>query len=219
MKILITGATGMVGYEVLNQALLDNEIKTVTALVRKPLTVNNEKLKVIVHADFINYSYLDELFKEQDACIWCLGISQTKTKSEQEYHTITYDYAINAAKEMLKCNPNMTFVFLSGMGADNTMKSKTLFARVKGKTENDLKLLPFKSLYILRPGGIKPAHWGDSSTIMEKILYPFFPLFKLFAPNLMITSTQLAKALIKVAKKGNDIQTLENQEILTQTMH
>lgn len=214
MKIIITGATGMVGSEVLKQSLLDADIKKVTAIVRKPLNIQNPKLNVIIHSNFLDYSGLGEVFKEHDACLWCLGISQTKVKSEEEYHTITYDYAINAAKAMLQSNSSIGFLFLSGMGADSTMKSRTLFARVKGKTENDLIKLPFKQLYLLRPGGIKPSHWGGSSTLMEKIIYPLFPLFKILMPSSMITSTQLAKVMLQIAKHGSDKQLMENKSLL-----
>lgn len=179
MKVIITGATGMVGAETVKQALLDQEITQVTAIVRKPLTTQHPKLNTVIHNDFLNWQSLTETFKQHEACIWCLGISQNKVKTETEYHTITFDYAINAAKAIVEANSDMAFLFLSGMGADSKEKSPTLFARIKGKTENALLRLSLKHLYIVRPGGIKPSQWNPNAQLLEKILYPFFPIFQL----------------------------------------
>jgi uncharacterized protein YbjT (DUF2867 family) len=214
MNVIITGATGMVGSETVRQALLDTAITKVTAIVRKPLVLQHPKLNVIVHQDFLNFSSLSNILKEHDACLWCLGISQNKVKNEEEYHTITYDYAVNAAKVMLQANPSIKFLFLSGMGADSKEKSRTLFARIKGKTENALLKLPFKQLYIARPGGIKPSTWNPNAPFSEKIMYPLFPLFKLLLPSFVITAVQLAHAMLYVAKNGSDKQLMENVDLL-----
>src|ERR1700751_3810962 len=117
MKLILTGATGTAGSETLTQALLDKEVTEVIALQSKPLNIQHPKLKVIIDNDFLNYAGLESEFKNADACIWALGISQTQV-SKAEYEVITYDYTVNAAKAMLAANPNITFVFLSGMGAD-----------------------------------------------------------------------------------------------------
>src|SRR4029078_13723947 len=145
MNILITGATGTAGSQVLEQALLDPEIQTVTALSRKSLP-QNPKLKTILHQNFLDYSQLANVFKTQDACIWCLGISQTQV-SKQEYEMITFEYTMACAEALRNANPETTFVFLSGQGADSTEQSRTTFARIKGKTENALQRLGFKHLY------------------------------------------------------------------------
>lgn len=209
MKIILTGATGTAGSETLTQALLDKDITEVIALQRKPLGVQHPKLKVIIHKDFLNYAGLESEFKNADACIWCLGISQTKV-SKAEYETITYDYTMNAAKAMLVANPNITFVFLSGMGADTQEKSRTIFARIKGKTENALQKLGFKKLYCPRPGGI-------ISVVPRKDL-PWFekygsPIMGFFAPAYVINTVQLAKAILHLVKHGGDKIILENKEL------
>ena len=157
MKLLVTGATGMVGSEVVRQAVLDPECQTIIALVRKPLSIQHPKLKTVLHQDYLDYASLTDVFRDVDACLWCLGISQSLV-SKEEYHVITHDYAVAGAQAMLAANPKLTFVFVSGKGADPTEQSRVLFARVKGKTENVLRRLPFKQLVIARPGGIKPTH-------------------------------------------------------------
>ncbi|MFC1574310.1 NAD(P)H-binding protein [Candidatus Latescibacterota bacterium] len=213
MKILITGATGMVGSEAVRQAISDQDIKKITALVRRPLDIQNPKLTVITHGDFLDYSGLIDVFQDHDACLWCLGISQTKV-SKEAYHTITYDYAIAAAKAIEQSNPDCTFIFVSGMGADPTMKSRTLFARVKGKTENDLQKLSIKNLYIVRPGGIQPVQKNKNASWQEKMLSPFLPLLRLLVPSLVINSVELAQAILHIVKHGSDKTVLENKDLL-----
>jgi uncharacterized protein YbjT (DUF2867 family) len=212
MKILVTGATGTAGSEVVNQALLDPEITAVTALSRKPISIEHVKLRVILHQDYSNYTDLTNVLKDQDACIWCLGISQTQV-SKEEYEVITCDYTIAAGRAILQANPDVTFVFLSGSGADSTEKSKTTFARIKGKTENALKKLGFQKLWIVRPGGIKPVRLNPNTSLANKIMVPFFPILEFFTPNIVISATDLAKAMIHVAKHGHQKQILENIDL------
>ncbi len=209
MKIIVTGATGLVGAEVLRQAILDNEIESVTAIVRKPINIHHQKITTIIHQNFLDYSNLEDVFKNNDACLWCLGISQSQV-SKEEYQIITYNYAIEGAKAMLNANPEITFLFLSGMGADSSEKSKTIFARVKGKTENALLKMPFKKLFIVRPGGIKPIHKNPNTAFSNKIMIPFFPLLERLYPRMVISSVQLAKALLHIAKHGSEKQLMEN---------
>jgi uncharacterized protein YbjT (DUF2867 family) len=209
MKIIVTGATGLVGAEVIRQAIQDRNVTGITALSRKPIDIVDQKLTTIIHNDFLDYSSLSELFKKADACIWCLGVSQSQVSKEQ-YHTITYDYAIKAANAMLYTNPQIRFVFVSGGGADSTEQSKTLFARVKGKTENALKKLPFKSLVIARPGGIKPVNPNPNAPFIYKLMYPLFPIVEWIAPSTVISSVDLAKALLHLARTGSETTILEN---------
>lgn len=212
MKILITGATGTAGSEVVEQAILDKEIELITVLSRRPLTTEDPRIKTVIHQEFSDYSGLNDLLKEQDACIWCLGISQTQVTKEQ-YEVITYDYTLAFASAILKANPSAAFVFLSGQGADSTEQSRTTFARVKGKTENALKKLSFQRLFIARPAGIKPVHLNPNTSWANKILVPLFPILELLAPNIVITATELAKAMLHVAKHGADKQILENNDL------
>lgn len=211
-SVIVTGATGTAGSGALQQCLADSEIDRVTAIVRRPLTIEHPKLKVIIHQNFLDYSGLEDVFKQHNACIWCLGISQTLV-SKEEYIKLTYDYTLAAANAMLKANPAITFVFLSGMGADSTEKSSTLFAWVKGKTENALQGLPFKHLYIARPGGIIPTYPRDSYRFAEKILIGLTKFMGLFAPKMVITSAQLGKAMLNMVKYGTGKVINENKDL------
>lgn len=214
MKLIITGVTGVAGSETLRQALVDPRITRVTAISRRPISLQHEKLRVIVIKDFLDYSPIMNDLKDHDACLWCLGVSQNQVKSDEEYHTITYEYAMTAAKVLLSVNPNIVFGFVSGMGADSTEKSKTLFARVKGKTENALLKLPFKKLYIFRPGGIQPIRKKENPIWYEYILNPIlFPLMRLFVPSMIITSVELAKVMIHILFNGAPKTVLENKDL------
>ena len=212
MRIIVTGATGLVGAEVIRQAISDPNVAQITALSRRPLNLSHPKLKTVIHHNFLDYTQLGDVFKSHDACLWCLGISQSQV-SKEEYHTITYSYAVEAAKAMVQANPSISFLFLSGAGADSTEQSKTLFARVKGKTENALKQLPFKNFVIARPGGIKPVHKNPNTAFTNKIMIPFFPLFELLMPKMFISSVQLAKVLIFLTKNKADKIIPENTDL------
>ncbi|HKP98123.1 MAG TPA: NAD(P)H-binding protein [Fibrobacteria bacterium] len=212
LKIIVTGATGLAGSEVVRQALLDDSIAQITAIVRRPLPIQHPKLKIVLHDNYRDYSPLTGIFASHDACLWCLGISQTQV-SKEEYIKITYDYVVIAAQAMLSANPGITLVFLSGAGADSQEKSRTLFAHIKGKAENNLKRLPFKKLYIARPGGIIPVHKKENAAFFEKLLIPLYPLVQIFAPGLMISSVVLAKAMLHLAVRGADKIILENMPL------
>jgi uncharacterized protein YbjT (DUF2867 family) len=210
MKILVTGATGLVGAEVVRQAILDDDIQQVTCLVRREGELKHPKVKYVIHKNFMDYSGIADVLKEQDACIWALGVSQTQV-SKEEYHTITFDYAVNAGKALLAVNPRIIFLFVSGGGADTTEQSKTLFARVKGKTENELMRLPFQKLIIARPGGIRPIHKNKNAPFLYKLVIPLFPIMQFLTPAKVITSVDLALALLFLLKKGGpEKQLLEN---------
>ncbi|MGZ3883285.1 MAG: NAD(P)H-binding protein [Bacteroidia bacterium] len=209
MKLIITGASGTAGSETLKQALLDPEVKEVTALVRRPTGLEHPKLKTLIHKDFLNYAGLEPLFRNSDACIWCLGISQTKV-SKAEYEVITYDYTMAAAKAMHTANPDLTFIFLSGMGADSTEKSRTIFARLKGKAENALQKVGFKKLVCARPGGIISVTPREGLPWFERYLSP---VMGFFAPGFVIDTVHLGKALIWLAKHGSEKIILENKEL------
>src|SRR5256885_11045556 len=170
MKLIITGATGMVGSEVLHQAIADNDIDEVTAIVRRQPDAQHPKLKTIIHQNFLDYSNLTDVFKNNDALIWCLGISQNAV-SKEEYIKITYDYTIAAAKAVVQTNDELKFLFISGEGADNTEQTKILFGKIKGRTENVLMQMPLKKLCIVRPGAIIPVHKQNNLPFILKLQY------------------------------------------------
>lgn len=212
MKILVTGATGLVGAEVIREAIKDDEITQITAIARRALPIRHQKLTAVMHDDFLNYQNLLPVIAPHDACLWCLGISQTQVNKEQ-YNVITYDYAIAAAKAIQQANPEMIFLFLSGEGADQTEKSSQIFARVKGKTENALMQLGLHNLYIARPGGIRPINKNPNAPFLYKLLLPVFPLMEFLTPHKMINSVQVAKALLKIVKTQPQKMLFENMEL------
>jgi uncharacterized protein YbjT (DUF2867 family) len=212
MKVIVTGATGMVGSEVVRQAIEDNDISEVITLARKPLNIEHAKVKNIIHKDFMDYSSLHSILASCDACIWCLGVSQLQVDKKQ-YEVITYDYAMAAAKALLAVNSKICFVFVSGDGADPSGKSNTLFAKVKGRAEKDLMALPFEKLIIARPGGIKPVHKNLNAPFLYKLFYLTYPVWKTVTPSKVITSVELAKGLLHAAKKREGKIVLKNEEL------
>jgi len=212
MRLLLMGATGMVGSEVLRQALNDKEISEIVALGRRAVEARHPKLKTVIHQDFMNYTPLRNELERIDACIWCLGVSQLQV-SKEEYEIITYEYTLAAAKAMIVANPAIYFVFVSGDGADQTGKTKTLFGRVKGKAEKDLMELPFKNLVIARPAGIKPFRGNPRAPFLYKIFYFSYPIWKILTPTKVITSVDLAKALLYLAKIKTDQVIFNNREL------
>lgn len=212
MDIIVTGATGMVGSELIRQAIADPEINSILAISRSPVEITSPKLSVVLQSSFLHYDTLAAEFAKATACIWCLGISQAQVNREA-YQQITYDYTIAAATAMLTANPAIRFVFLSGAGADSSEKSKTLFARVKGKTENALRAMAFTHLYIARPAGINPLHPNKKAPFVYKLFLPLLPLLKAIAPGLVIDSDDLARALLHLAKQGASQTILENRDL------
>ncbi|HYC39122.1 MAG TPA: NAD(P)H-binding protein [Chitinophagaceae bacterium] len=206
MKIIVTGATGMVGSELVRQALEDPEISEVIAVVRNILPLEHLRLRVVIHNNFMDYDELSSLFASCHACIWCLGVSQLQV-SRKEYHVITYDYTVAAANAMLASNPGIIFVLVSGEGADPEGRARTLFGQVKGKTEKALMEMPFQKLMIARPAGIMPVSKNPRAPLAYRLFYSTYPIWKLLTPSRVITSVQLAKALLELIKKpaGNKI--------------
>jgi uncharacterized protein YbjT (DUF2867 family) len=212
IRIIVTGATGLAGSEVVRQAILDDGISGITALVRRPLAILHPKLDVVLHDNFRDYSSLTAVFAGHDACIWCLGVSQTQVR-EDEYIRITYEYVVTAAQAMLSANPGIALLYLSAAGADTQEKSRLLFARIKGKAENNLKRLPFKRLIIARPGGIIPVRAKERPALYEKILSPFYPIAGFLFPTLTIDSVDLARAMLHLVKSGSEKTTLDNRAL------
>jgi uncharacterized protein YbjT (DUF2867 family) len=215
MNVILFGATGMVGQGILRESLLDPEVRKILSVVRNPTGQRDEKLRELVHNNFWEFSDVEAELSGFDACFFCLGITSAGMK-EDDYRRVTYDITMAAAKTLVKMNPNMTFVFVSGAGTDSTGQGRVMWARVKGKTENALLRLPFKAAYMFRPGIIQPLHGVTSKTKSYRILYtlmtPILSVLTLF-PKVATTTEKLGRAMLAVAKNGYPKQILESSDI------
>lgn len=216
IKVIITGSTGMVGKGVLLECLEDPSIESVLLINRKSVGIEHEKIKELLQEDFQNLSPLREELTGYDACYFCLGVSAYRMK-EKEYNDITYKMTLHLAKLLSDINPEMSFCYVSGLGTDSSGKARSMWARVKGKTENAILKLPFKSTYLFRPGYIHPMKGIKSQTssynTMYSILKPFYPIFKLIVPNKVTSSVNVGKAMIYTSKHSIDANILYNKEI------
>ena len=215
-KVIITGSTGMVGKGVLFECLKNKNIEKVLVVNRKPLGIQHEKLIEIIHSDFLNLTSIEDQFKDYDACFFCLGVSAFRM-SEEDYTRITHDLTLNFANVLLHRNPQMIFCYVSGQGTDGSGKSRIMWARVKGTTENDLLTLPFKKSYMFRPGFIQPMDGIKSSTRLYNALYavfkPFYPVLKKLFPNSITSTRQVGQAMINTLQPGYQKTHLDNHDI------
>jgi uncharacterized protein YbjT (DUF2867 family) len=216
MKVILFGATGMVGQGVLRECLLDAGVENVLAVGRSPTGQRDAKLREIVHDNFVDYSAIESQLAGYDACFFCLGVSSVGM-NEERYRHLTYDITLAAATALSKLNPGMVFTYVTGRGTDSTEKGSLMWARVKGKTENDLLKLPFKAAYMFRPAGIQPLHGVRSKVAWIQAIYvgtaPLLTLLTRIAPKYMTTSEQLGRAMIKVARDGYPKPVLESEDI------
>ena len=205
----------MVGQGVLRECLLDPEVEAVLTIGRTPTGQQNPKLRELALANLLDYSAIQAELSGYDACFFCLGISSAGT-AEQEYERITYSIPVAAASALLPLNPRMTFVYVSGAGADSSEKSSTMWARIKGKAENAILAMPFKASYVVRPAFIQPLHGIRSRTKIYNLLYavfaPFGFLLKMVAPGSYITTEQLGCVMIALAKAGSQRRVLESRD-------
>ncbi|MFF3573857.1 NAD-dependent epimerase/dehydratase family protein [Nocardia jiangxiensis] len=215
MKVILFGATGMIGQGVLNECLRDNRVDQILAIVRSSLGIENPKLRELVEPDPTDLSAIADELPEFDACFYCLGVSSVGMK-EQNYIRITYDLTMTAARTLAAANPNLTFIYVSGQGTDSTEKGRSMWARVKGKTENDLLALPFRA-YMFRPGFVQPMEGVVSKTRLYRIVYAItgqlIPLFKRLAPNAVNDNREIGRAMLTVAASGTDRRVLTPRQI------
>jgi len=216
MRVVIFGASGMVGQGVLRECLLDPEVEQVLSVVRSASGQTDAKLREIVHNDFMDFSGIAAELRGYDACFFCLGVSSAGM-TEAEYTRVTYAITTAAATTLVRVNPGMVFEYVSGLGTDSTEKGRSMWARVKGKTENALLALPFKAAYMFRPGVIVPLHGIKSKTRVYQIFYavttPLLPALRALFPNQVTTTERLGRAMIAVAKKGYPTKVLEMKDI------
>lgn len=205
----------MVGQGVLRECLLDPDVTSVLSIARGPSGQQNPKLKEIIRTDFLDFSSIENELSGLDACFYCLGVSSLG-KTEERYRHITYDFTLAAARTLARLNPNMTFIYVSGKGTDSSERGRTMWARVKGATENALLRLPLKA-YMFRPGLIVPLHRVKSRTKLYRILYallhPILRFLYILFPQQVTTTEQIGRAMVKIARDGASEKILESADI------
>jgi uncharacterized protein YbjT (DUF2867 family) len=216
VNVLLFGATGMVGSGALQECIADPHVRSVLAISRSSVGRSHPKLREVIHEDFFAYDSLRAEFASCDACFFCLGVTSVGL-SEGVYHRLTYDLTLAAAKAVVAANPRMTFCYISGVGTDSTERGRTMWARVKGKTENALLALPFKAAFMFRPGFIQPIGGVRSKTGWYQTVYsvtaPLYPLVHWLAPQYTTTTANLGRALIHVAANGYSKSILHSRDI------
>jgi len=217
MKVILFGASGMVGQGALRELLQDPDVEAVLAVGRSATGERHAKLKELVQQDVGDLQMLEGELKGYDACLFCLGVSAVGM-SESDYKRITYDLTLKVAQTLERLNPKMTFVYVSGGGTDATERGGVMWARVKGATENALLAMPFRRAYMLRPGFIRPLNGIVSKTRWYRALYalvgPVYPLLKRWFPGQVTTTEELGRAMLLLLKKGSHSGVLENRDIV-----
>ena len=216
MKVVLFGATGMVGHGVLRECLLDPDVERVLVVGRTSTGQQHPKLREVIHRDFADFSALESEFVGYDACFFCLGVSSVGM-NPAKYERITYDFTLAAAQPLARLNPELTFIYVSGAGTDSSEQGRTRWARVKGRTENALLALPFHA-YAFRPAFIHPVHGGarPKSRLYAAALPLFrllYPVLRRLIPGSVTTTEQLGRAMIAVARSGAPTRVLASPEI------
>jgi uncharacterized protein YbjT (DUF2867 family) len=216
MKVLLFGATGMVGQGVLRECLSDPEVEMVQTVGRTITGIQHPKLGEVAHQNLWSYEPIEGMLSGFDACFFCLGVSSVGMNAE-EYKRITYEGTLAAAETLCRLNPHMTFVYVSGEGTDSSERGRVAWARVKGQTENALLRLPFKAAYMFRPGVIQPMHGIRPRARAYRVLYslagPLIPLLRQMFPNAILTTEQMGRAMIHVVKQGTPAAILNSRAI------
>jgi uncharacterized protein YbjT (DUF2867 family) len=216
IKAIITGSTGMVGEGVLHVCLNSSEVESVLVINRRPCGVEHPKLKEIILKDLSDLSSAEDQLAGYNACYFCAGVSSVGKKKE-EYKRLTYDLTLDFANSLIEIygerSRTMTFTYVSGTGTDSTEKGRSMWARVKGKTENDLLKLPFKSAYMFRPGYIQPIKELKNTYTVYKFVAPFYPIFKTLFPKYVCTLQDLGQSMINVTLNGYEKPIFENADI------
>jgi len=215
LRVIVTGATGMVGEGVLYECLQHPEVEEVLVITRKPSGYTHPKLTEIIHSNLSDISSLSDRLSGYNACYFCMGVTSLG-KKEEEYTRLTYTLTLNFASTLASLNPGMIFCYISGAGTDSTEKGKTMWARVKGKTENDLVKLPFKQVFNFRPGGIIPfLPLKPTQTYYKTYKYTRWILsfMKMFTPFYVISLKELAAAMIQASLTGYPTPVVEMKDM------
>eukprot|EP00456_Euglypha_rotunda_P011103 TRINITY_DN12871_c0_g1_i12.p1 TRINITY_DN12871_c0_g1~~TRINITY_DN12871_c0_g1_i12.p1 ORF type:complete len:224 (-),score=38.23 TRINITY_DN12871_c0_g1_i12:536-1207(-) len=204
MKVMVFGATGMVGQGVLRECLIDPGVTHVLSIGRRLVGQQDSKLHEIVHADLLNLSSIEAALAGYDACFFCIGLVPGKF-SEAQYRHVTYDITMAIANTLVRLNPAMTFIYVTGVGTDSSEQSKTMWARVKGASENALFELPFKAVHVFRPAAIQPLHGVRSNTGWDFLyaIKPLWTLWRWIAPQYCTSTEEIGRAMLAVARKGH----------------
>ncbi|AUD00606.1 NAD-dependent epimerase/dehydratase family protein [Spirosoma pollinicola] len=213
IRAIITGATGMVGEGVMHECLQQPDVEQVLLINRKPSGVSHPKVKEIIHKDFFDLSAIESQLSGYNACFFCLGVSSVGMK-EDEYRHLTYDLTLHVAQTLSRLNPDMTFGYISGAATDSIEKGSSMWARVKGATENALMRLPFKKAYMFRPGFMKPTPGLKNTLVYYKYINWLYPIGRALYPAGFSTLQELAQAMIKSASIGYEKPVLEVKDIV-----
>lgn len=213
LHVILTGATGMVGEGVLIEALLHPDVQRVLILTRRSSGMSHPKLKEIIVDDFYDLFRIEPQLAGYNTCFFCLGVSSIGMK-EEAYRHVTYDLTLSVARTLSKLNPEMTFCYISGKATDSTEHGRLMWARVKGKTENDLMKLPFKRVYAVRPGMLRATEGMKNTLKYYKYVAWLYPLLRLLYPSGVSTLKELGLAMIHVSARGNDKPVLEVNDIV-----
>ena len=216
MNVLIFGATGMVGQGVLRECLQAPDVQLVQTIGRTPTGQQHPKLRELVHAEMWHYEGVEAELANFDACFFCIGVTSSGM-GEKEYTHLTYDMTLAAAETLARIKPAMVFIYVSGAGADSSGTSKIMWERVRGKTENALLRLPFRGVYIFRPGMIQPMDGIQSKTAAYRIFYsltkPLLPLLRKALPKYVLSTRQVGQAMLAVVRGGARRRVLESVDI------
>ncbi|WP_434666089.1 epimerase [Paraburkholderia sp. A3BS-1L] len=216
MKVILFGASGMVGQGVLRECLLDPNVEAVLVIGRSRLTQEHPKLLHLVKDDLFDYRGIEGQLGGYDACFFCLGISVSDT-DEAGYIRINHDLPIAVGQALARLEPGMTFVYVSGGGTDSTERGAVMWARIKGRTENELQKLGFRQVYLFRPGFIVPLHGEKSKTRMLRLLYTYlgwvFAMLRRLFPERVLDTVRMGQAMLQVARSGNNTAVVESADI------
>lgn len=220
MKVIITGTTGMVGKGVLIECLEREDVTSVLSISRRSVELNHPKLTELIHKDFSEFQSIQDQLRGYDACFACMGVSSAGM-NEQDYTRLTFEYTIALADVLFKTNPEMIYTYVSGQGTDSTEKGRSMWGRVKGKTENTLLNMGFKQAYMFRPGGIIPVKGVSPSSKLYKVLIDrmtwLIKLLKKVFPNSIVSTAEIGQAMINVVNNGYDRNVLKPSDILKLT--
>ena len=213
MKVIITGSTGMVGEGVLHECLNHPKIKNILVINRHSCTVIHPKLREIIHKDFSNFSSIQSELIGYNAAFLCMGVSSIRMK-EDKYKFLTYDLTMSLAKPLADLNSNFTLIYVSGAGTDSSEEGRSMWARIKGKTENDLIKMPFKNVYAFRPGGITPTPGLKNTFTILKLMNPILPLLRRLLPKMICSLREIGIAMVNATLYGYDKNVIEVTDIV-----